>query len=546
MQLLNNLTIRTKLIVLIAFASLIMLVISITGLWGTHNAQQASESIYKNRLVSIQMLNDMRNVQNQIRLFLIRARLETDAFEIMALTDSVRSIIFKIEQLLIAYNALKPVGEEKKLLDEFIAERVNFGTTGVLPMIDLLQAEKFTEVDKLRHETMDPAFMKVSDAIDVVIAYQTRIAQQQFEQSVKQASVLRIVALATVGLGVLLAILMGAVIGRSINRGVASLETSAARLAGGDLTTQVPTTGKDELSRVGASFNQMAHHFSELISQVNAASGLVNQHANGLSQSSTQVAQSSRQQSQRATQAAGSVEQFNIAFKEIAATSENIVSAVKNARDLSKHGDTVVANVVKGIEKVAKTVNASAEVIADLGQRSNQIGQIVSVIKDIADQTNLLALNAAIEAARAGEQGRGFAVVADEVRKLAERTTAATSEISSMVGVIQEDTGRAVTTMRQSSHDVQEGVSLANQAGRALQDIASSVEQVADMIGHIAAATQEQSSASEALTQNVEGIAQVADENSRAIEHAATASQELVECSQNLQQIVSRFRLQDA
>ena len=544
MQWLNNLTIRTKLIVLIAFASLIMLVISTAGLWGTHSAQQAAESIYKNRLVSIQMLNDMRNFQNQIRLLLIRARLETDAFEIMALTDSVRSNIFKIEQLLVAYNEFKPVGEEKKLLDEFVVERVNFGKTGVLPMIDLLQAEKFSEVDKLRRETMDPAFMKVSDAIDVVIAYQTRIAQQQFEYSVKQASVLRIVALATVSLGVLLAILMGTIIGRSINRGVASLEKGAALLAGGDLTAKVPTTGKDELSRVGASFNQMAHHFSELISQVNAASGLVNQHANGLSQSSTQVAQSSRQQSQRATEAAGSVEQFNNAFKEIAATSENIVSAVRNARDLSKHGDTVVANVVKGIEKVAKTVNESAEVIADLGQRSNQIGKILSVIKDIADQTNLLALNAAIEAARAGEQGRGFAVVADEVRKLAERTTTATSEISSMVGAIQADTGRAVTTMRQSSDDVQAGVSLANQAGRALQDIASSVEQVADMIGQIAAATQEQSSASEALTQSVEEIAHVADENSRAIEHAATASQELVDCSQSLQQIVSRFRLQ--
>ena len=544
MQWLNNLTIRTKLIVLIAFASLIMLVISTAGLWGTHSAQQAAESIYKNRLVSIQLLNDMRNFQNQIRLLLLRARLETDAFEIMALTDSVRSNIFKIEQLLIAYNELKPVGEEKKLLDEFVAERVNFGKTGVLPMIDLLQAEKFSEVDKLRRETMDPAFMKVSDAIDVVIAYQTRIAQQQFEQSVKQASVLRIAALATVSLGVLLAILMGAVIGRSINRGVASLEISAAKLAEGDLTVIVPTTGKDELSRVGASFNQMAHHFSVLIGQVNAASVLVNQHADSLSQSSTQVAQSSRQQSQRATEAAGSVEQFNNAFKEIAATSENIVSAVRNARDLSKHGDTVVANVVKGIEKVAKTVNASVEVIADLGQRSNQIGKILTVIKDIADQTNLLALNAAIESASAGEQGRGFAVVADEVRKLAERTTAATSEISSMVGVIQEDTGRAVTTMRQSSDDVQQGVSLANQAGRALQDIASSVEQVADMIGQIAAATQEQSSASEALTQSVEDIAHVADENSRAIEHAATASQELVDCSQSLQQIVSRFRLQ--
>ena len=292
-------------------------------------------------------------------------------------------------------------------------------------------------------------------------------------------------------------------------------------------------------------FIKMTQHFSDLISQVNGACIVVNQSADALSQSATQVAQSSRQQSLRATEAAGSVEQFNNAFKEIAATSENIVSAVNNARELSKHGDKVVANVVKGIEKVAKTVNESAEVIADLGQRSNQIGQILSVIKDIADQTNLLALNAAIEAARAGEQGRGFAVVADEVRKLAERTAAATSEISGMVGVIQDDTGRAVTTMRQSSADVQEGVSLANQAGRALQDIASSVEQVADMIGRIAGATHEQSGASEALTQSVEEIAQVADANSRAIEHAATSSQELVNCSQSLQHIVSRFRLQN-
>jgi len=544
MHALTNLTIRTKLIVLIAFASLIMLVISAAGLWSTHSTQQAAESIYKDRLVAIHILNDIRNYQNQIRMLLLRARLETDAFEIMAQTDKVRTSIFKIEQLLETYNKFKPVGEEKKLLDAFVAERVKFGVTGVLPMIDLLQAENFTEVDTLRRETMDPAFHKVSDAIDVLIAYQTRIAQQQFEQTVKQAAVLRIVALATVGLGVLLAILMGTIIGRSINRGVAALEKGAARLAEGDLTAKVPTSGNDELSRVGASFNQMAQHISELIGQVNKACIMVNQNANALSTSAAQVSQSSRQQSQRATEAAGSVEQFNTAFKEIAATSENIVSAVNNARDLSKQGDAVVANAAQGIERVAKTVNESAEVIADLGQRSNQIGQILAVIKDIADQTNLLALNAAIEAARAGEQGRGFAVVADEVRKLAERTTAATSEISSMVGGIQEDTGRAVVSMRQSSVDVQEGVALANQAGQALQDIARSVQQVADMMGRIASETQAQSGASEALTLTVEEIAQMADQNSQAIEHAASASQEMVSCSLNLQHIVSRFRLQ--
>ncbi len=543
-QPLVNLTIRTKLIVLIAFASLIMLVISAAGLWGTHSTQKAAESIYKDRLVAIQTLNDMRNHQNQIRLLLLRARLETDVFEIVALTDKVSSSIFKIEQLITAYNKSNPAGEEKKLLDDFVEARVTFGKTGVLPMIDLLQAEKFSAVDKLRRETMDPAFQKVSDAIDILVNYQTTIAQQQYEASVKQASVLRIVALATVSLGVLLAVLMGTVIGRSIHRGVVSLEKGAAKLAEGDLTASVPTSGNDELSRVGASFNQMAQQISDLISQVNAACALVNQNADGLSQSSSQVAQSSRQQSLRASEAAGSVEQFNSAFKEIAATSENIVSAVNNARELSKQGDQVVANVVQGIEKVAKTVNESAEAIADLGQRSNQIGQILSVIKDIADQTNLLALNAAIEAARAGEQGRGFAVVADEVRKLAERTTAATSEISNMVSGIQNDTGRAVITMRQSSTDVQEGVSLANQAGQALQEIARSVEQVAAMIGQIANATHEQSGTSQAFTLAIEEIAKMADENSHAIEHGASASQELVDCSQNLQHIVSRFRLQ--
>jgi len=543
MQTLTSLTIRTKLFVLIAFASLIMLVISATGLWSTYSTQQAAESIYKDRLVAIQILNDIRNHQNQIRMRLLRARLETDAFEIMTQTDKVRTSIFKIEQLLETYNKYKPVGEEKKLLDDFVAERKNFGVNGVLPMIDLLQAEKFSDVDKLRRETMDPAFNKVSDAIDVLVAYQTSIAQQQFERTVKQASVLRIVALATVGFGVLLAILMGTIIGRSINRGVSALEKGASKLAEGDLTAKVPTTGNDELARVGASFNLMAQNISDLIGQVNAACSVVNQNANALSTSAAQVSESSRQQSQRATEAAGSVEQFNSAFKEIAATSENIVSAVNKARDLSKHGDQVVANVTQGITRVAKTVNESAEVIADLGQRSNQIGQILAVIKDIADQTNLLALNAAIEAARAGEQGRGFAVVADEVRKLAERTTAATSEISIMVGGIQEDTGRAVVSMRQSSSDVHEGVTLANQAGQALQDIASSVQQVAEMMGQIANATHAQSGVSEALTLTVEEIARMADENSHAIEHAASASQEMVSCSANLQHIVGRFSL---
>ncbi len=544
MNLLTNLTIRTKLTVLIAFATLLMVAIGVAGQWGIYTAQQAAEAIYKDRLVAIGQLNDVRNHQNQIRILLLAARQETDAFEIMGLTDKVRSQIFKIEQQLEIFRKHKPVGEEKKLLDAFVEARTTFGRTGVLPMIDLLQGEKFTAADQLRRTTLDPTFAKASDAIDIFIQYQTQLAQQQFEQSLQQAKVSRIASLASVALGVLLAVIMGMIIGRSIHRGVSMLEKASAQLASGDLTTNIQIVGRDELARVGASFNQMTAQFANLISEVNHSSTQVNQNADALSVTAEQVAQSSRQQSERAAEAADSVEQLNTSFKAIAETSEEIVSAANTARDLSKHGNKVVASAVQGIEKVARTVSESAVSIADLGQRSNEIGKILSVIKDIADQTNLLALNAAIEAARAGEQGRGFAVVADEVRKLAERTTAATAEISNMIGAIQSDTGQAVDSMRQGSKEVREGVELANQAGKALQDITRSVEQVVEMIGQIANATRDQSSASDSLTTTVEEIARMAQENSRAIELAATTSQDMVSHSKGLQKVISRFRLQ--
>ena len=544
MNMLANLTIRTKLTVLIAFATLLMVAIGVAGQWGIYNAQQAAESIYKDRLVAIGLLNDVRNHQNQIRILLLAARQETDAFEIMGLTDRVRSNIFKVEQLLETYKKHTPEGQEKKLLDAFVEARTTFGRTGVIPMIDLLQGEKFTAADKLRHETVDPTFAKASDAIDAFIQYQTQLAQQQFEQSLKQAKISRIASLASVALGILLAVIMGMIIGRSIHRGVSMLEKASAQLASGDLTTNIRIVGRDELARVGASFNQMTAQFANLISEVNHSSTQVNQNADALSVTAAQVAQSSRQQTVRAAEAASSVEQLNTSFKAIAETSEEIVSAANNARELSKQGNKVVASAVQGIEKVARTVSESAISIADLGQRSSQIGKILSVIKDIADQTNLLALNAAIEAARAGEQGRGFAVVADEVRKLAERTTAATAEISTMIGAIQSDTGQAVDSMRQGSNEVREGVELANQAGKALQDITRSVEQVVEMIGHIANATRDQSTASDSLTTTVEEIARMAQENSRAIELAATTSQEMVNHSKGLQNVISRFRLQ--
>jgi methyl-accepting chemotaxis protein len=185
----------------------------------------------------------------------------------------------------------------------------------------------------------------------------------------------------------------------------------------------------------------------------------------------------------------------------------------------------------------------SAETVKELGKSSDQIGEIVSVIDDIADQTNLLALNAAIEAARAGEQGRGFAVVADEVRKLAERTTKATKEIAQMIKKIQTDTEGAVESMEQGTKEVESGIYLADKAGESLKDIVSISQKVTDMVSQIAVASEQQSSASEQISKNVEAISAVTSETASGTQQVARAAEDLNRLTENLQELVGQFKV---
>ncbi len=538
-----NLTIRTKLTFLVASSALLMLAVGITGLIGLNSANKVAESIYKDRLLTIDQLNSIRNYQMQSRMNLLAARQETDAFEIMAYGDKVRSAVFKIEQILAAYRAKNPSGEEKRLFDAFIDARTKFGTTALMPMIDLLQGEKFAEADKLRKEQGDPLYAKVSDAIDSLIEYQTKWAEHDFAAAVKRARVVRTISIAALVLGVVLSAALGIFLTRGINRGVASLQSAAKRLAAGDLTTRVNSERKDEIGNVAQSFDAMTDQFSGIVREVTHSSHNVGTTASRLSAVADQVTSSSRTQSREAAQAAASIENLNRAFQQIAATAEEIESAASEARAMAEQGNTVVSTAVKGIQEVSKTVSESARMIAELGERSSQIGQILAVIKDIADQTNLLALNAAIEAARAGEQGRGFAVVADEVRKLAERTTNATSEISTMINAIQSETGRAVATMQKGSTQVAEGVTYANQAGEALQDINRSVAEAVNRIHEIATATRSHTAQSEQITAQVERIAALAESNSASLQETNQSVHALLEQATKLEQVVGRFRL---
>ncbi|MGA9120978.1 MAG: methyl-accepting chemotaxis protein, partial [Bacteroidota bacterium] len=215
----------------------------------------------------------------------------------------------------------------------------------------------------------------------------------------------------------------------------------------------------------------------------------------------------------------------------------------RKSREAAEQGGKVVEETVHGMKQIAEVVKKSARAVKELGKSSDEIGEIIGVIDDIADQTNLLALNAAIEAARAGEQGRGFAVVADEVRKLAERTTKATKEIAGMIKKIQVDTQGAVESMDEGTKNVDEGILSADKAGASLEEIVLISQKVTDMVMQIASASEQQSSASEQISKNVEAISAVTGETALGVQQIARAAEDLNRLTENLQSLVGKFNL---
>ena len=259
--------------------------------------------------------------------------------------------------------------------------------------------------------------------------------------------------------------------------------------------------------------------------------------------SSEQMAAGLTRQSQQASQVAAAVEEMSATVTEVASKSSEASHAAKASNEDAAKGGGVVRETVEEMRGIAEQVNQSATAVSQLGRKGEQIGAIISVINDIADQTNLLALNAAIEAARAGEHGRGFAVVADEVRKLAERTTAATKEVAQSIGEIQSETGVAVERIETGSKRVSRGVDLANSAGEALSRIVTSSNSMASMVQSIASASEEQAAASQEIAKSIEAINAVTRESTEGASQASKAAADLSGQAEQLQSLVGRFKI---
>lgn len=314
-------------------------------------------------------------------------------------------------------------------------------------------------------------------------------------------------------------------------------------MATGDLTAKVTGNYKGDHKKLQDSINTLVDAFSDLIARILNSVETTASAAIQISSTADTMATSSQEQSAQTEEVASAIEEMARTITENANNAQRTAEMARQNRDIAKEGGEIVENTVAKMSDIAKVVKESADNIEKLGESSKQIGEIISVIDDIADQTNLLALNAAIEAARAGEQGRGFAVVADEVRKLAERTTEATKQIAEMIKGIQRDTENAVRMMQNGNSEVTNGIQLADKAGAALKAIVDSSTHLLDMISQIATASEEQAATGEQITKNVAMISEVAQDSSRRITEIAHSADDLSRLTDELRGLVAQFKI---
>ncbi len=311
----------------------------------------------------------------------------------------------------------------------------------------------------------------------------------------------------------------------------------------GDLTVRLDVQREDEIGDLSRSINQFLEKLQGIVTNVVATTHSVSTTSSELSSTSAEISQGAEEQSVQSERVATAMGEMSSTVAEVAKNSQAAADGAKNTQTIAAKGGEIVSNAVIGIEELTALVERTAGEVKQLGENSEQIGEIISVIDDIADQTNLLALNAAIEAARAGEQGRGFAVVADEVRQLAERTTKATSEVRERIGRVQSETAMVVTSMEEGATKSEEGIKLVREAGDALHEIVQSVDSVSGMIQQIATAAEEQSSTTDEISVNIEGMAKITGETSAKVKTNSAAITSLNTTFDELRTLVEGFKV---
>ncbi|MEO5341743.1 MAG: methyl-accepting chemotaxis protein [Gammaproteobacteria bacterium SHHR-1] len=551
MNILTNMRVKSRLLLLAGLTISAMMVIGILGLNSMMRLNQSLGSVYADRLVPTGQISEIMLLMQENRTQLLLALQHDSESEFATMhnhpidlhLDQVERNIDKITAIWKTYLTTYLTPEEKRLADDYAAKRATFVNQGLRATLAELKRGDYAAANRVILTKVNPLYEQAGGLADELLHLQLRVAKAEFDQAEQSYAERQMLFIGLMLLALLLSgLLAWSTIG-NLGHATRELMQSSSRLAEGDLTVSANYQSRDEMGQVAKAFNLMAERFRAMVRELASATEQLAAAAEQTSRASEQNSEGVQRQRNEIDMVATAMNEMAATVQEVARTTSSAAEAAHNADAETIKGKGVVSHTISVIEGLASEVERAAGTIQQLQQDSEQISTVLDVIRGIAEQTNLLALNAAIEAARAGEQGRGFAVVADEVRTLASRTQESTSEIQAMIEKLQTAASNAVKVMESSRSQTHTGVEQVAQAGTSLDSISQAVGSINDLNMQIASAAEEQSAVAEEINRNIVNISQVADQSSQGAEQTASASSELARLASHLQEMVARFRV---
>jgi len=495
-----------------------------------------------NSVPSILVLGKAMKAYSDITEHTFQHVLNTDDTAMARIDKAISDDRERFNKALNDYEPLVSDDKDKKMLAD---ERVTIAETVVArdKVLAMSRQNKNVEARDMIMRDLKPLSDKLEKLLDEHMQYNVELSDKGTKEAVDVKKHATIVSACVIVLFASLIILLTIAIAHAITRPIGICVDVANRLADGDLTVDAQVTSKDETGQLMSAMKNMLDNLKDMISKTVVISTGIASASNQLQSTSAQIATGAEEVASQTNTVATASEEMSATSSDIARNCSMAAEASRQTTESANAGAVVVQETIAGMNVIAERVRETSRTIEALGSRSDQIGQIVGTIEDIADQTNLLALNAAIEAARAGEQGRGFAVVADEVRALAERTTKATREIGEMIKAIQKETQEAVKAMEAGVHEVEKGAVSSQKSGKALEDILERISEVTMQVNQIATAAEEQTATTGEVTSNIQQITEVVHQTARGADETAGAAAQLATQAQDLQNLVNRFRL---
>ncbi|MDH1471444.1 methyl-accepting chemotaxis protein [Shewanella sp. GD03713] len=540
----NGLQIKQKMFIGILVPLVMLLTIGFIAINMMGKIEYGVERIYNDRVVP---LDDLKVIADKYAVDVIDAANKANAggFSASQAINALSSAKSTVNQRWQKYLATELTKEESQLAQQ--AERLFIPANDQIEqLITYLRGFNGDVVHKLNdkilplYNAIDPISGKISELIDL----QIKIAGQEKDSvnNIYYSSISIFITLA--GIAMLISIVIGLWVNRSVMNPIRDIVQNLKIIRqDSDLTVKFKTFNDDELGQISTSLTQVIEHLRGILHSIAEAANTVNSSATELGSFTQETNKRMQQQQAETEQTATAMNEMTATVAEVAQSAAAAADSAKDADNYAANGNHIVMQSITSMSQLSEQIQKTAQVIGFLSNESQNIGRVLDVIKSIAEQTNLLALNAAIEAARAGEQGRGFAVVADEVRTLAQRTQKSTQEIEAMIATLQQGVKEAVNAMEVGINQVDDANDKANQAGQALKEIVASVDNITELNTHIATAAEEQSSVAESINRSIIAISDIAEHSTNSALELSESVINLTKLANSMRNQVSAFRL---